>query len=80
MSGRAASVVITVRQQAILRALSVATTVATTVALSVAYRLRQRARMILLAFEKQLNRDIAAAVSLGCDQVATVATTVAERI
>ena len=66
MSGRAASVVITVRQQAILRALSVATTVATTVA----YRLRQRARMILLAFEKQLNRDIAAAVSLGCDQVA----------
>jgi len=70
MSGRAASVVITVRQQAILRALSVATTVATTVALSVAYRLRQRARMILLAFEKQLNRDIAAAVSLGRDQVA----------
>jgi len=62
MSGRAASVVITVRQQAILRALSVATTVA--------YRLRQRARMILLAFEKQLNRDIAAAVSLGRDQVA----------
>ena len=39
-------------------------------ALSVAYRLRQRARMILLAFEKQLNRDIAAAVSLGRDQVA----------
>ena len=66
MSGRAASVVITVRQQAILRALSVATTVATTVA----YCLRQRARMILLAFEKQLNRDIAAAVSLGRDQVA----------
>ena len=56
MAGKAANVVITERQQAILQQLSVATTVA--------YRLRQRAKMILLAFERRLNRDIAAIVSL----------------
>jgi hypothetical protein len=61
MSGKAASVVITERQQSILQRLSVATTVA--------YRLRQRAKLILLAFEHRLNRDIAAIVSLGTDQV-----------
>lgn len=61
MAGKAASVVITERQQAILQQLSVATTVA--------YRLRQRAQVILLAFDQQLNRDIAANVSLGPDQV-----------
>ena len=61
MSGKAARVVITERQQAILQRLSVATTVA--------YRLRQRAKIILLAFEHRLNRDIAANVSLGTDQV-----------
>ena len=61
MSGNAASVVITERQQSILQRLSVATTVA--------YRLRQRAKIILLAFEHRLNRDIGAIVSLGSDQV-----------
>jgi transposase len=61
MAGKAAGVLITERQQAILRQLSVATTVT--------YRLRQRATIILLAFEKRLNRDIAAIVSLGPDQV-----------
>ena len=49
------------RQQSILQRLSVATTVA--------YRLRQRAKIILLAFEHRLNRDIGAIVSLGSDQV-----------
>ena len=34
-----------------------------------AYRLRQRAKIILLAFEHRLNRDIGAIVSLGSDQV-----------
>ncbi|MEO2013472.1 MAG: helix-turn-helix domain-containing protein [Fuerstiella sp.] len=61
MAGKAARVVITERQQVILRQLSVATTVA--------FRLRQRALIILLAFEQRLNRDIAAIVSLGPDQV-----------
>jgi transposase len=36
---------------------------------TVAYRLRQRANIILLAFEQRLNRDIAPIVSLGTDQV-----------
>jgi len=61
MAGKAARVVITERQQVILRQLSVATTVA--------FRLRQRALIILLAFEQRLNREIAAIVSLGPDQV-----------
>lgn len=61
MSGKAASVVITERQQVVLQQLSVATTVA--------YRLRQRAKIILLTFERQLNREVAAIVSLGMDQV-----------
>jgi transposase len=61
MAGKAARVVITERQQSILQQLSSATTVA--------YRLRQRAKIILLAFDQQLNRDIASIVSLGTDQV-----------
>jgi hypothetical protein len=61
MSGKAARVVITERQQAILQQLSSSTTVA--------YRLRQRANIIPLAFEQRLNRDIAPIVSLGTGQV-----------
>lgn len=61
MSGQAATVVISERQQVVLQQLSRSTTVA--------FRLRQRAQVILLAFEKQLNRDIAATVQLGTDQV-----------
>lgn len=58
MSGKAAKAVITERQQKILQQLSRATTVA--------YQLRQRATVILLAFEGGL---IAIAVSLGVDRV-----------
>lgn len=36
---------------------------------TVAFRLRQRAQLILLAFEKRLNRDIAETVQLGTNQV-----------
>jgi len=61
MSGKAARVVITERQQAVLQQLSRSTTVA--------FRLRQRAQLILLAFEKRLNRDIAETVQLGTNQV-----------
>ena len=61
MSGKAARVVITERQQVVLQQLSRSTTVA--------FRLRQRAQLILLAFEKRLNRDIAATVQLGTNQV-----------
>lgn len=61
MSGKAARVVITERQQAVLQQLSRSTTVA--------FRLRQRAQLILLAFEKRLNRDIAETVQLGANQV-----------
>ena len=60
-SGKAARVVITERQQAVLQQLSRSTTVA--------FRLRQRAQLILLAFEKRLNRDIAETVQLGTNQV-----------
>lgn len=56
MPGKAAKVVITERQQAVLRKLSVSTVVPV--------RLRQRARIILLAFEGRLNDEIAAAVGL----------------
>lgn len=61
MSGKAARVVITERQQAVLQQLSRSTTVE--------FRLRQRAQLILLAFEKRLNRDIAETVQLGTNQV-----------
>jgi transposase len=61
MPGKAAKVVITERQQAVLDRLSRATTVAV--------RLQQRARVILLAFEGRLNRDIESLVGLGRDQV-----------
>jgi transposase len=61
MPGQAATVLISERQEVVLQQLSRSTTVA--------FRLRQRAQVILLAFEKQLNRDIAATVQLGTDQV-----------
>lgn len=61
MSGKAARVIITERQQVVLQQLSRSTTVA--------FRLRQRAQLILLAFEKRLNRDIAETVQLGTNQV-----------
>ena len=61
MAGQAAAVIVTERQQEILEQFRRATTVA--------WRLRQRAQIILLAFEKQLNRDIAEFVELGTDQV-----------
>lgn len=61
MSGRAAKVVITERQQGVLLKLSRGSTVA--------YRIRQRARMILLAFEKKFNREIGDEVGLNPDQV-----------
>lgn len=61
MSGKAARVVITERQQVVLQQLSRSTTVA--------FRLRQRAQLILLAFERRLNRDIAKTVQLGTNQV-----------
>lgn len=61
MAGKAAKVVITERQQAVLRQLSRATTVV--------FRLRQRARIILLAFEGKRNEEIETLVSLGRDQV-----------
>ena len=59
--GKASMVVVTERQQDILKEFSRSTTIA--------WRLRQRAQMILLAFEKRLNRDIAETVRLGTDQV-----------
>ena len=61
MPGKAARVVISERQQAVLLQMSRSTTVP--------YRLRQRAQVILLAFEKRLNRDIAEEVQLGTNQV-----------
>lgn len=61
MPGKASMVVVTERQQDILKEFSRSTTIA--------WRLRQRAQMILLAFEKRLNRDIAETVRLGTDQV-----------
>ena len=50
MSGKAAKVVITERQQVVLQKFSRSKTVA--------YRLRQRASVILLAFEGKLNSEI----------------------
>jgi transposase len=61
MPGSAAKVVITERQQAILRKLSTATTAAK--------RLVQRATIILLAFAGLSNQDIAAQVGLGRHQI-----------
>ena len=61
MSGSAAKVVITERQQAVLRKLSTATTVAK--------RLVQRATLILLAFAGLTNQDIASQVGLERHQI-----------
>src|SRR4051812_29110445 len=61
MSGSAAKVVITERQQEVLRKLSTATTVAK--------RLVQRATIILLAFAGMANQDIAQRVSLERHQI-----------
>jgi transposase len=61
MPGKAAVVIVTERQKEFLEQFSRATTVP--------WRLRQRAQIILLAFEKQLNRDIAEIIPLGTDQV-----------
>src|SRR3954471_12887233 len=61
MAGSAAKVVISERQEKVLRKLSTATTVA--------QRLVQRATIILLAFSGVANRDIAKEVGLGRLQV-----------
>lgn len=61
MAGKAAKVVITERQQAVLTKFSRSKTVA--------FRLRQRAQIILLAFEGKRNEEIEPLVSLGRDQV-----------
>ncbi len=61
MPGKAAKVVITERQQVILQQLSRSTTVA--------FRLRQRAQVILLAFDGRLNQEIESIVELGSGQV-----------
>src|SRR5262249_56270752 len=61
MAGSAAKVVISERQQQVLRKLSTATTVAK--------RLVQRATIILLAFSGLANQDIAQQVGLGRCQV-----------
>jgi transposase len=61
MPGSAAKVVITERQQIILRKLSTATTAAK--------RLVQRSTIILLAFAGLSNQDIAASVDLGRHQI-----------
>lgn len=62
MPGTAAKITITERQQEILQTISRATTVAV--------RLQQRARIVLLAFERQFNEDIADLVGLERHQVA----------
>jgi putative transposase len=61
MSGSAAKVVITERQQQVLRKMSTATTVAK--------RLVQRATIILLAFVGMANQDIAQRVGLERHQI-----------
>src|SRR5262245_66565848 len=61
MAGSAAKVVISERQDKVLRKLSTATTVAR--------RLVQRATLILLAFAGGANQDIARQVGLGRQQV-----------
>ena len=57
MSGKAAKVLITERQQVILEQMSRSATIA--------FRLRQRAQIILLAFEGRLNEQIEPIVELG---------------
>src|SRR3954449_11171090 len=61
MAGSAAKVVITERQQVVLRKMSTATTVA--------QRLVQRATLILLAFDGMANQDIAERVGLERHQI-----------
>src|SRR5947199_7103516 len=61
MAGSAAKVVITERQQAVLRKMSTATTLAR--------RLVQRATIILLAFAGMANQDIASRVGLERHQI-----------
>src|SRR6516225_9034903 len=61
MAGSAAKVVISERQETVLRKLSTAT--------SVAKRLVQRATIILLAFSGTANQDIAKEVGLGRHQI-----------
>ncbi|MGZ0171540.1 MAG: helix-turn-helix domain-containing protein [Planctomycetales bacterium] len=61
MPGKAAKVVITERQQVILRQLSRSVTIA--------FQLRQRAQIILLGFEGRLNSEIEDIVGLGHDAV-----------
>ena len=61
MPGRTAKVTITERQQDILRNIRNAPTVSS--------QLRQRAAIVLLAFDKHDNREIAAEVGLSCRQV-----------
>src|SRR5437764_5445976 len=61
MAGNAAKVVISERQEKVLRKLSTATTVA--------QRLVQRSTIILLAFAGVANQDIASEVGLGRHQV-----------
>jgi transposase len=61
VSGKAAKVVITERQQAVLQKMSRSTTIA--------YRLRQRAEVILFAFAGKRNDEIEPLVDLGHDQV-----------
>jgi transposase len=61
MPGKAAKVVITERQQDILRQLSRSVTIA--------FQLRQRAQIILLGFEGRLNSEIEDLVGLGHDAV-----------
>lgn len=61
MPGSAAKVIITERQQAVLQQMSRSK--------SIEVRLRQRAEIILLAFEGRLNRDIEPIVGLGVDQI-----------
>lgn len=61
MAGKAAKVIITERQQAILLEWSRSQTVP--------YRLRQRAQIILLAFEGRLNQEIETLVDLNSNRV-----------
>ena len=61
MPGKAAAVVVTERQKSVWEQFYRATTDA--------MRLQKRAEIILLTFEKQLNRDISETVQLGTSQV-----------
>ena len=61
MPGKAAKVVITERQKDVLESIRASRTAPA--------RLIERARIILLAFEKNLNTDISRVVGLNPDQV-----------